>query len=809
MSDEGLPGDHWAEQYLDVVDDLVIVASAETGTVHRTNEVARRRLESVSEALVGSYVVKLVHPEDRQLVADALGRLTPETPDCQLTLRLNDPDQSTFSSFQVYLRLFPETDEILVVNREITELARSQERLARFERFVELSDDIMVVTTLDGTIVECNPAAARIHGQPLESFPGRLIADFIHPDGLDTWTRIPEMVMAGDGRARYTIPGLRPDGSQILFDCITIVDWQRDLAYTFERDITEAEHQKRQLEVADRFFTITSDLLVRIDDDHQILQCNKAFADFFGVNLDTLVGQSALDFFAGDNDRFLKSLSKLRDRATTEGLPSADLVLRTGDAEEQRVFSVSMQRDITTASFFVAARDVTDERQLTAELRTLAETDAMTGLANRITFERQLQAELDAGRAVAIAFLDLDNFKKINDSLGHATGDEMLKLVAKRLVSCVRADDVVARFGGDEFCVMLTDLGSNQSVDLLARVIREVIGDPMIIDGRRLMTSCSVGIALSTPDIRQAGELMKRGDAAAYTAKDGGRDRAVVFDDALDDLLTDRFQLEEELRRALESEQLDLDVQGIFGRDLQLSGVEALLRWDHPTRGRIGPEEFLAVAEDAGLMPAISDRVLTRAFESVSPWLRNNSWARLAVNLSPGQLANPVLRDRLCEVANFYGTDPNQIVLEITEDALVESIDRTGATLHRLRSDGFLLAMDDFGKGASSLGHLRDFPFEVVKIDKGFIDSIEQDSINTAIVESVIGLARRLNMWVVAEGIESQEHVDALIHLGCDRLQGFHLHRPEPVGNATIFKHEVGYVTKSVQPPGRSGQGAL
>lgn len=790
MDNDGLPDPNWAEQYLEAVEDLVIVASAHTGTIHRTNAAAVMRLESINKALVGSYVVQLVHKDDRQQVADALAELTQATPDAHLTLRLNDPDTNTFSSFQVYLRLFHETGEILVVNREITELAQSQKRLAPFERFVELSDDIMVVTTLDGTIVEGNPAAARIHGVPIDSFPGKSITDFIHPNGFDTWNQIPEMLAAGDGRARFTIPGLRPDGSQILLECITIVDWERSLAYTFERDITEAEHQKRQLELADRFFTITSDLLVRIDDQHQILQCNRAFSDFTGLDVATLIGQNVRTFFTDNDRRLVKSLRKLREQAATDGLVSDEVVLHTGDGEEQQVFSVSMQRDIATESFFLAARDVTDERQLTAELRSLAETDAMTGLANRATFERQLQAELDAGRAVAVAFLDLDNFKKVNDSLGHATGDEMLKLVSKRLVSCVRANDVVARFGGDEFCVMLTNLGSNQSVDLLARVIREVINDPMIIDGRRLVTSCSVGIALSTPDIRQASELMKRGDAAAYTAKGDGRDRAVVFDEVLNDLLTNRFELEEELRSALASEQLDLDVQGIFCRDLHLAGVEALLRWDHPTRGRLGPEEFLGIAEDAGLMPAISDRVLTRAFESVSPWLRANEWASLSVNLSPGQLANPVLRDRLCEVASFYGTNPGQIFLEITEDALVESVERTGTTLHKLRSDGFRLAMDDFGKGASSLGHLRDFPFDVVKIDKGFIESIESDSVNTAIVESVIGLARRLDMWVVAEGIESQEHVDALVHLGCDRLQGFHLHRPEPVGTAAILNLE-------------------
>lgn len=787
MMDVSVPADDWAEQYLEVIDDLVIVAQAGTGTIVRTNEAARNRLESINEELVGSYVVKLVHPDDRPLVAEGLAALTPESPEFQLTLRLNDPDTSTYSTFSVYLRYLPDTEEILVINREITELSQSQDRLAHFKRFIELTDDVMVVTTLDGIIVEANPAACEIHGETLESFRNRPIDDFIHPDWLETWRRIPEMIALGSGRARFTIAGQRSDGSPIMFDCITIVDWERKVAYTVERDITDAENQKSRLEIAHRFFTITNDLLARVDDDYRILACNKAFADAAGVNIDELTGRSLLDYFCDESGSFETALSQKVSPDVPEPVKVDDLLVHATSDDVSRAFSVTLQRDPTSDSILVAARDITDERQLTAELRSLAETDGLTGLANRASFETRLQAELDENREVAIAFLDLDNFKKINDSLGHATGDEMLKVVAKRLTGCVRAKDVVARFGGDEFCVMLTDHGPDQSLDPLARVIRDAISDPMVLDGRQLVTSCSVGIAISNPDVRDAGDLMKHADAAAYAAKDAGRNNVIVFDDELADVITNRFVLEEELRHGIGAGQLDLDVQGIFDRERRLAGVEALLRWDHPRLGRIGPEEFFHAAEGAGLMPAISDEVLARAFETISPWLRADEGHQLAVNLSPSQIANPAMVSRLIETSEFYGINPNRVVLEITEDALVESVERTGVTLRQLRAEGFRLAMDDFGKGASSLGHLRDFPFEVVKIDKGFMESIESDSVNTAIVESVVGLANRLGIWVVAEGIETTAHLDALITLGCHRLQGFHLHRPEPVSDASIL----------------------
>ncbi len=791
MTEEALPVDDWAERYLEFVDDLVIITEASTGTILRTNDAARERLESINEELIGSYVVKLVHPEDRPLVADALAALSAETPEYQETLRLNDPDTTTYSTFSVYLRFIPSTEEILVVNREITELSVSQDLLAHSRRFIEVTDDVMVVTNLEGTIIEANPAACEIHGETMESFKGRPISDFIHPDWMTDWNGIPELIAAGNGRARFTIAGRRADGSPILFDCITIVDWERSVAYTVERDITDAENQKNRLEVANRFFTITNDLLARVDDGHRILVCNSAFAEFAGADLGELTGRSLLDYFAD-------ATGALHDALSEQGAPADGLLVHSATASTQRAFSVSLQHDSDTNSVYVAARDITDELQLTAELRSLAETDAMTGLANRASFEKRLQAELDAGRDVAIAFLDLDNFKKINDSLGHATGDEMLKLVAQRLVGCVRSKDVVARFGGDEFCVMLTDQSQEQTIDPLARVIRDVISEPMVLDGRRLVTSCSVGVARSAPEVRQAAELMKRADAAAYAAKDAGRNRTVVFDDALNEAITGRFELEEELRYGIQAGQLDLDVQGVFGQDRKVMGVEALIRWDHPTRGRLGPEDFLEVAEGAGLMPAISDQVLSLAFECVSPWLRANDDVKLSVNLSPSQLANPSMGGRLAETTDFYGLDPNRIVLEVTEEALVESVARTGATLRQLRAAGFRLAMDDFGKGASSLGHLRDFPFEVVKIDKGFMDSIESDSVNTAIVESVVGLARRLNMWVVAEGIETEEHLEALIALGCHGLQGFHLHRPEPVADAAILHADLNQKFSSV-----------
>jgi diguanylate cyclase (GGDEF)-like protein/PAS domain S-box-containing protein len=568
-------GNQWAQRYLDAVDDLVIMVEADTGMISSVNPAAARRLQEAGIELVGSYVMKLVFHDDRHAVADAL----------------------------------------------------VQTRLAHLQNLAKLTSDIFLVTDFRGTILETNPAASRLHGVPMNELVGRSARELVHPDGWGLYDAIPRSLAENGGVGRWSIPGLRADGSRVELDCITTIDAVEQRAYTVERDVTDEVERSREVHA------------------------------------------------------------------------------------------------------------------LAAELRRRAENDLLNGLANRSAFESRLTAKLAAGAPVAVAFLDLDNFKSVNDSLGHATGDALLQKVADRLRGCIRESDLAARFGGDEFCIMLSDIEPGTSLELFARVITGAVNEPMLIAGRKMIVSCSVGISSSDQRDSTAETMMKRADAAAYKAKDLGRNQYVVFDHELQRRMTSQFEMESQLHAALddggsdgvpgEHGVLDVDVQGIFDTDRNLVAVEALVRWDHPTRGRLLPAEFLDVADAAGLMGRLGDQVIARSFEAVGPWLRREPNATLSINLSP--------------------------------------------------------RMDDFGKGASSLGHLRDLPFEVVKIDRGFIDCLGTDPVNTAIVESVIGLSRRLGMTVVAEGIESEQHVRVLGELGCDLLQGFYLHRPEPALTASVL----------------------
>lgn len=393
--------------------------------------------------------------------------------------------------------------------------------------------------------------------------------------------------------------------------------------------------------------------------------------------------------------------------------------------------------------------------------------------------------------STAIAFLDLDKFKLINDSLGHAVGDDLLRAVAKRLEGSVRPDDFLARLGGDEFCIVYSGLDVDQ-VESACRSLLRSVSEPFVIDHRVLHTPCSIGVAVGTSETHTTSELLSEADAAGYRAKHLGRNRIVVFDDVLRAKVSQRFELEDDLRLAISEDQFDVAVQGIYyAKNLQLAGVEALVRWEHPTRGMVYPDEFLGVAEEIGLMGELGDRVLSRSLSLLNPWLRSLPNSTLSINISPAQLIDPRLAGRLMSEVELYNVNPSQIVLEITETTLLDSIDRTADMLRNLRSLGFRLAMDDFGKGSSGLGYLRDLPFDIVKIDRGFVESLETDTVNATIVEAVVSLARRLSMEVVAEGVETIEQVELLRGFECTRLQGYYLHRPEPLRSAMLIQPQA------------------
>jgi diguanylate cyclase (GGDEF)-like protein/PAS domain S-box-containing protein len=440
--------------------------------------------------------------------------------------------------------------------------------------------------------------------------------------------------------------------------------------------------------------------------------------------------------------------------------------------------------------------------------------DSLTGLPNRLSFVDTLAESLAkatiSGSPVGILFLDLDHFKLINDSLGHHAGDSLLRAVAPRLRSHLRPGDIVARFGGDEFGILIDRLADEGEAVTIADRVAAAFGQPFTIDGVDHFVSASIGVAISNGSAERPANaelLIRDADAAMYRAKEGGRSRCVLFDAEMRAAAMLRLEVERELRQALDREELALHYQPVVNlRSGEIGGLEALVRWRHPERGMLDPSEFVSIAEDSGLIEPIGRWVQERACRQALEWhhLRPDSRPLdVSVNLSTRQVAHRDLPATVEEVLARTGLDPAHLRLEITESVLVEESATAASSLQALNELGVRLVLDDFGTGYSSLAYLNRFPFHALKIDRSFIDALGIEQEATAIVEAIIGMARALSLEVIAEGVESDVQLSELQRLGCDYAQGhlFHAAMPEREVSRLIAEGEFRY--SGISPEGR------
>ena len=434
----------------------------------------------------------------------------------------------------------------------------------------------------------------------------------------------------------------------------------------------------------------------------------------------------------------------------------------------------------------VALRDVTERKALENRLVHQALHDQLTGLPSRALFLDRLEHARTRPRAAAatqaVLFIDVDRFKQVNDSLGHRVGDDVLCAVASRLVSAVRGPDTVARFGGDEFAVLLEGLAHpSEAIDAAQRMLR-ALRAPIVAGDRSIVLSVSIGIAVAELG-KDAAALLAAADSAMYDAKRSGKDRYCIAAPDADEHAKARLDQEVELRRAIEHGELELDYQPVVeAQGGRLYGFEALVRWRHPTRGLLAPGTFMELAEETGLVLPLGEWVLERACRTAREWADRHPTRPIvmAVNLSSRQFQDPDLCARVAAVLTAVGLTPSSLVLEITETVVMGDTDRTLSTLRALKRLGVRLAIDDFGTGYSSLSYLKRFPVDVVKIDKSFVDGLGDSPVDREIVLAVIRLASAVGMQTVAEGVETVAQLDELRSLGCTMVQGFLLARPLP-----------------------------
>jgi diguanylate cyclase (GGDEF)-like protein len=444
------------------------------------------------------------------------------------------------------------------------------------------------------------------------------------------------------------------------------------------------------------------------------------------------------------------------------------------------VLAVQSQR-MPGGGFVRTITDITERHRSAEKIAHLARHDTLTNLANRTSFREKLEdalSQVDQGEGFSVLFLDLDDFKIVNDAHGHPVGDSLLRLVALRLRAAVRAEDIVARVGGDEFAIILSGMSDSKMVMARAQHLVELLREPYMVDELMLTSTASIGCAIAPENGNTAKDLLRNADIALYCAKADGRNTCRLFSSEMSEHLIERRRIEEELSNAISGGELELHYQPLVSiKTGRFCGFEALVRWNHPERGRIPPLDFIPIAEDTGLIVPIGRWVLNEACREAAKWRDD---LRIAVNLSPIQFREASLVDDIKLALKKTGLDPNRLELEITETVMMQSGEQTIAKLKEINALGVKISMDDFGTGYSSLNYLRNFAFDKIKIDRSFINELGKDTECDSIVRAIISLADCLSVSTTAEGVETSEQLDALRAMGCEEAQGFLFSPPRP-----------------------------
>ncbi len=688
---------------------------------------------------------------------------------------------------------------IIVFGRATQEKERAEGELRqseqRFKAMVQHASDIILVIGADGRFRYVSPAFELVLGYPADSVVGRHGPEFAEPNDVEHLRAVIEGSVAGRP-SRAEVRMLHVDGRWIwfevtvtnLFDDPSVAGWVANL-----RDVTERKQAEIALLEAQEAFRHAFDDapigMALVGLDGRILRANRSIGELWGRPKDELVGVAVREVTHPDDQE--ASAVELR-RLLNGDVDRYDMekrYMRPNGEVVWAALSVSLVRDADHRPAYCIGQleDITERRALGDRLAHEAAHDPMTGLPNRVRFLDRLLLALQAAdreqRRVAVLFVDLDQFKLINDGLGHASGDQLLSTIADRLRRALRPGDVVARFGGDEFTVLCCDVaGENAALDLASR-LAAAIAEPVPLGAGEVFITASIGIALSGAAGDTPETLLRDADTAMYRAKADGRSQTCVFREDNRAFAVAQLRTGNDLHRALERNEFEVHYQPIMElREDRLVGFEALLRWQHPTRGLLGPDQFIALAEDTGLIVSIGAWVLETACAQTVRWQAEATGGTeplfINVNLSPRQLADPTLPGTIADILARTGIPGSSICLEITENTLMHHTDSVVDAMQAVRGQGIHFSIDDFGTGYSSLAYLRRFPVESLKIDRSFVDGLGNEAGDTSIVQAVVNLAHTLGLAAVAEGVETAQQLQVLRTLGCDLAQGYLLGKP-------------------------------
>ncbi|MEO7538757.1 MAG: EAL domain-containing protein, partial [Pyrinomonadaceae bacterium] len=684
------------------------------------------------------------------------------------------------------------------IARDVTERKHAAEAIKRSEEryrdLFENANDLIYTHDLDGYFTSLNRAGEFITGYSRDEALKMNIAEVVAPEFIEGARTMTARKVDGESPTTYELEIIAKDGHRVTLELSTRLIVSGGLPVGVQgiaRDITARREAEQSLHSTISLFSSTfestADGIVVMSLDRQIVTCNKKFAEMWGIDPEIIESKDSVRMVEHivaslkDEGNFVQNL----DRLYADAMLTEAEILHLKDGRIYERYSQPQFMEGVPIGRVCCFRDITERNQAEEKLRYYALHDTLTDLPNRVQFMNHLRQAVDRADGntfarFAVLFLDLDRFKVINDSLGHAVGDKLLIAIADRLQACVRPGDIVARLGGDEFVILLNRSGETSEVISVAERLQSKISEPFKIDNYEVFTTASIGIIVSGNVRRQAEEFLRDADAAMYRAKESGKARYEVFDREMHVRNMNLLQVETDLRHAVERDEFEVLYQPIV--DLKSGWVtefEALIRWRHPVHGLISPSEFVGVAEETGLIIPIGKWIIEESCRQIAEWQRMfNIPLAISVNLSAKQLMHPTLTSQVKDILYETRLDASQLKLEVTESTVMEHHEKSLKVLSELDALGVALSTDDFGTGYSSLSYLQRFPFERLKIDRSFIKVMDQDQKSGAIVKTILMLGENLNIEVVAEGIETVSQLEKLRSLGCKAGQGYLFSRP-------------------------------
>ena len=705
---------------------------------------------------------------------------------------------------------------LLTFGQDISEAKAAEERLAiaadelrasevRYRTAFQMNlDSVDICHKESGMFVDVNDAFLRITGFDREEVIGHTAQEIGIWDNPHDRQVLIDALSQNSSAQNLEFP-YRTKDRRLRLGRLSVTPIELDgtpCILSVTRDITEASEARKHLAKAQDalrareehyrtiFQTSIDGIAISRLEDGKFLDVNQAFLNMVNYEREELIGKTSTELGVWTDEKIRQDIIDVLRRDSYFRNLTIPYTRKNGEIFWMQLSASAIQLDGIPCMLSIT-RDTSDIRAAEERIKDLSYHDPLTHLPNRRLLFERLQHAPDTGTGHphkrALLFINLDDFKKLNGALGNQVGDLLLQEVARRLVACVRGADTVARCGGDDFAVILDDLGdipepAASQAKIVAEKIRTVLGQPYMLDGHECLSPCSIGIAVFGEEPDSVHQIYQHAELAMRQAKAAGGDNTHFFVPALQSAVKERAAFEEDLYKAIKSNQFQLYYQPQV-EEGRLIGVESLIRWNHPTRGLIRPDAFIPLAEESGLILSMGDSVLNMACEQIAAWSRRKRMKDIpvAVNISARQFRQPEFVDQAMAALYRTGANPHNLKLELTESMLLDNIEEVIAKMTELKSHGLRFTLDDFGTGYSSLSYLKRLPLDQLKIDISFVRDILSDASSGAIAQTIISLGRTMGLSVIAEGVETEEQRDFLVHLGCHAFQGYLFSKPLPL----------------------------